>query len=70
MRNNVVFRRTTENVRKNRDIKLETTEARRHYLLSEPNCYTTKLFCETLLEKEIKRTQIFMNKPVYLVYQY
>ena len=32
-----------ENVRKQRDIKLVTTERRRNYLVSEPN-YHTKVF--------------------------
>ena len=40
--NNAVFRKTMENVRKHRDIKLVTTEVRRSYLLSESNYYTIK----------------------------
>ena len=55
-----------ENVRKYRDIKLVTTERRRKYLVSEPNYHTTKFFTEHFLAIEIKRTQIYMNKPVYL----
>ena len=35
--NNAVLGKTIENVKKNRDIKLLTTEARRNYLASEPN---------------------------------
>ena len=31
------MRKTTENVRKHRDIKLSTNEAKRNYLVSEPN---------------------------------
>ena len=42
--NNAVFGETMENVRKNRNIKLVTTERRRNYLVSEPNCHTTKFF--------------------------
>ena len=55
-----------ENVRKHRDIKLVTTKRRRDYLVSEPNHYTTKFFTENLLAIELKKTQITMNKPVYL----
>ena len=39
---NIVFAKTMENVRKHRNIKLETTERRRNYLVSEPNYHTTK----------------------------
>ena len=42
--NNAVFGETMENVRKNRNIKLVTTERRSNYLVSEPNCHTTKFF--------------------------
>ena len=47
--NNAVFRKTMENVKKHRDIKLVTTERRRDYLLSEPNYLTTKVFTEHLI---------------------
>ena len=54
-----------ENLRKDRDTKLVTTERRRKYLVSEPNYYTTKYFTENLLAIEMKKTQITMNKLVY-----
>ena len=41
--NNAVFGKTMENVGKHRGIKLVTTEARKTYLVSEPN-YHTKIF--------------------------
>ena len=44
--NITVFRKTMENVRKHRDIKLLTTERRRNYLVSEPNYLATKFFTE------------------------
>ena len=34
--------------------------------MSEPNYHTTKKFSENLLTIEMKRTQILINKPVYL----
>ena len=64
--NIAVFIKTMENVRKHRDIKLVTTERRRNYLVSEPNYHTAKFFTENLLAIEMKKTQILMNKFVYL----
>ena len=40
--NNAVFGKLMENVRKHRDVKPLTTEARRNYLVSEPKYHTTK----------------------------
>ena len=42
--NNAVFGKTKENVRKHRDIKLVTAEARRNYLVSEQNYHTATFF--------------------------
>ena len=64
--NNPVFGKTMENVRKHRDINLETTEARRNYLVSEKNCHPRVVFSENLLAIEMKRTRILVNKPIYL----
>ena len=63
--NNALFGKTIENVRKHRDIKLLTTEARRNYLVSELNYHTTNLFSENLLAIQMTKTQIIMNEPVY-----
>ena len=49
-----------------RNIKLVTTERRRTYLLSKPSYHTTKFFAENLLAIKMRKTQILMNKPVYL----
>ena len=64
--NNAVFRKTMENVRKHRDIKLVTTDKRRNQLASEPNYHTTKYFSENLMAIEMKKTKVKMNKPIYL----
>ena len=53
--NNAIFGKTMENVRRNRDIKLVTTERRRNYLVSEPTFHTTKFFTEKLLAIEMKK---------------
>ena len=64
--NNAVLGKGMKNLKKHRNIKLVTTERRRNYLLSEPNYYTTKFFAENLLAIEMRKTEILMNKPVYL----
>ena len=64
--NNAVFRKTMENVRKHRNIKLIATKRKRNYLVSQPNYHTTKFFTKILLATEMRKTQILMNNPVYL----
>ena len=53
-------------MRKHRNIKVVTTERRRNYLVSELNYHTTKFFTESLLAIKMRKTQILMNKQVYL----
>ena len=53
-------------MRKHRDITLVTTKRRDYYLVPQSNYHTAKLFTETLLATEMKKTQVLMNKPVYL----
>ena len=36
------------------------------YLVSELNYHTIKFFTEYILAKELKKTKILMNKPVFL----
>ena len=64
--NNAFFGKTMENMRGHRDIKLATTERLRDYLMSEPNYHTAKFFPENLLAIERKKTEILMNKSLYL----
>ena len=54
------------NVRNHRNIKLVTTERRRNYLVSEPNYHTAMFFTENSLAIQMRKTQILINKPVYL----
>ena len=60
------FGKTMENVTKYRDIKFVSTERRRKYLVSEPNYHTTKFFIGYLLAIEMEKTEILINKTVYL----
>ena len=64
--NNSVFVKTTENIRKHRDIKLVTTVKKRSKLVSEPNYDTINLISEDLSIIEMKKTKVKMNKPIYL----
>ena len=64
--NNAGVGKTMESVTKNKDIILVTTQRRRNYLVPEQNFHTTKFFTEKLLAMQIKKTEILMNKPVYL----
>ena len=53
MTNHVVFGKTMENVRKHRDIKFATTEARGNYLVSEPKYHITIFFSKHLITIEM-----------------
>ena len=63
--NNAVYRKTMENVRKHKIIKLVNDDTKRNKLVSEPNYHTTKWFSENLLAIEMKKTSVKMNK-IYL----
>ena len=64
--NNSVFGKTMENVRNQRDIRIVTTDNRRSILASEPNQHSTKYISKDLLIMEMKKTEVKMNKPIYL----
>ena len=64
--NNSVFGKTMENIRKQRNIKLATTDKKRSKLVSEPNYHTINLISEDLSIIEMKKTKVKMNKPIYL----
>ena len=64
--NNSVFRKTMENIRKHRDIKLVTTDKKRSKLISEPNYHTINLISEDLSIIEMKKSKVKMNKPICL----
>ena len=59
--NNVVFKNTMENVRKQK-----TTERRRNYLVSTPNSHTTKFSTKKKLALEVRKSQILMKISIYL----
>ena len=64
--NNSVFGKTMENIRKRIDIKLVMTaeQARKH--INKPNYTGRKTFSDNLVAIHMGKTEIYMNKPVYL----
>ena len=64
--NNSVFGKTMENVRKQRLIKLATTDKKINNLVSEPNYHAAKRLSKNLLAIVMRKTKIKMNKPTYL----
>ena len=64
LKNNSVFGKTMENIRKHGDIKLVTTDKKRSKLVSEPNYHTINLISEDLSIIKTKKTKVKMNKPI------
>ena len=63
---NSIYGKTVQNDRKHRDIKLVTAEYKRNKRASEPNYHSTKCISKHLLVMEMKKTEVKMNKPIYL----
>ena len=63
---NSLYGKTVQNDRKHRDIKLATSEYKRNKLASEPKFHSTKCISKHLLLMEMKKTEVKMNKPIYL----
>ena len=64
--NTAVFRKTMENLRKHRDIRIVTTKCKINCLVSEPNYHTMKFFTANLLVIEMGKGEILMNIPLFL----
>ena len=63
---NSTYGKTVQNDRQHGDIKLVTTEYKRNKLASEPNYHSTKCISKHLLVMEMKKTEVKVNKPIYL----
>ena len=63
---NSIYGKSVQNDRKHRDIRLVTTEAKRNKFVSESNYDSTKCISKNLLVMEMKKTEVKMNKPIYL----
>ena len=55
-----------KNPRNHRDIRMVTTDKQRSILASELNYHSTKYISKDLLIMEMKKTEVKMNKPLYL----
>ena len=63
---NYVFKKTMENVRNHRNIKLVTYNKRRIKLPSECSYHATKRLLEKLLATEMNQASVRNSKPVYM----
>ena len=64
--NNSVFGKTMENIRNHKNIKLVTNEHKYNKYTMKPNFKDDVWFSENLMVVEMGKTEITMNKPVYL----
>ena len=64
---NSVFGKMMENIRKRINIDLVNSEEKARKLTCKPNYNGYKVFNENLVAVHMKKTELTMNKPVYLV---
>ena len=64
--NDAAFGRAMENVRKNRNIKLVTTERRKKLFSVRTKLSYYKNFHRKFISKKMRKTQMIMNKPLDL----
>ena len=64
--NNAVFGKTMENIRKHKNFKLVTNEKQYSKYVMKPNFKSAIRFTENLVGIEMGKTEIVMNKPIYV----
>ena len=64
--NNSVFGKTMENIRNHKDMKLATSQEKYAKYVMKPNFKDGYPFSKELFAVEMGKTEIKMNKPVYL----
>ena len=66
LKNNLVFGKTMENIRKHRNIKLVTNKGQYLKIVMKPNFKSGVLFGENLMGCEMRKIKVIMKKPIYL----
>ena len=64
--NNSVFGKAMENIRNHKNIKLVTSEKKYKKYVLKPNFKDSRAFSKHLLAMEMGKTEIKMDRPVYL----
>ena len=64
--NNSVFGKTLENTRSRIDIRLISSDKVAQKLVAKPNYDHCTIFDENLVAVHMKKTKLYVNKPVYL----
>ncbi len=64
--NNGIFGKTMENVRNRVNIRLVTSKHIANKLAIKPNFDKSTIFCENLIAVHMKKTQLKLDKPIYL----
>ena len=64
--NNSVYGKTIENLRKRVNVSLINSEKKAKRLTAKPNFKKCTIFSENLCAIEMRKTQIYFNKPIYL----
>ena len=66
LRNNSVFGKTIENIRKRQNIILVDDRKKAVKLTSRPNFDRATIFDKNLIAVHMKKTEVYFNKPVYV----
>ena len=64
--NKSVFGKTIENIRKRQNLFLIDKEEKALKVIAKPNFERVTIFDENLVAIDMKKTEIYFNKPIYL----